>query len=49
MANTYAEESILNERGKVGFGTLCRPVLFEMPNYTYLTLGDVVARCKHVE
>lgn len=49
VANTYAEESILNEKGKVGFGTLHRPVLIEMPNYTYFTLGDVVARCKHVE
>ncbi len=34
---------------KVGFGTLYKPVLFEMPNDTYLTLGDVVAMCKHVE
>ena len=49
VANTYAEESILNEKGKVGFGTLYRPVLFEMPNYTYLTPGDQIARCKHVE
>jgi len=48
VANTYAEESILNEQGKVAFGVLFKPVLFEMPNYVYLSLGEKVADCKHV-
>ena len=48
VANTYTEDAILNEQGKMAFGDRFRPVLFEMPNYVYLSLGEKVADCKHV-
>lgn len=41
---TYAEESVLNEAGKIDYRTL-KPVLFEMPTYEYLRTGDVIAKC----
>ena len=41
---TLAEESVLNEQGKLEYHTL-KPVLFEMPTYEYLKTGDVVAKC----
>ncbi len=44
IANTYVEESVLNEKGKVDY-TKLKPVLFEMPNYNYLATGDVIAKC----
>lgn len=44
IANTYAEEDILNEKGKPDYGKL-KPILFEMPNYTYLQTGDEIAKC----
>lgn len=42
--HTYAEESILNEAGKIDYGVF-KPVLFEMPGYTYLKTGDTAAKC----
>lgn len=44
ITNTYAEEDILNEKGKPDYGKL-KPILFEMPNYTYLRTGDEIAKC----
>lgn len=44
IERTYAEESILNEAGKIDYGVF-KPVLFEMPGYTYLKTGDTVAKC----
>lgn len=44
ITNTYAEENILNEKGKPDYSKL-KPVLFEMPNYTYLRTGDEIAKC----
>lgn len=44
IINTYAEETILNERGKVDFQKLS-PVLFDMPNYEYLRTGTVIGSC----
>ncbi len=44
IAGTYADESILNERGRVDFSRF-KPVLFEMPNYTYLSTGETVGNC----
>lgn len=41
---TYAEESVLNEAGKIDYHTL-KPVLFEMPTYEYLKTGDVIGKC----
>ena len=42
--HTYAEESILNEVGKIDYGVF-KPILFEMPGYTYLKTGETVAKC----
>ena len=42
--NTYAEENILTEDGKLDYRTL-KPVLFEMPTYEYLKTGDVIGKC----
>ncbi len=44
IANTYAEEDILNDKGKPDYNKL-KPVLFEMPNYTYLQTGGEIAKC----
>lgn len=41
---TYAEESVLNEAGKIDYRAL-KPVLFEMPTYEYLKTGDVIGKC----
>ncbi len=42
--HTYAEESILNEAGKIDYNEF-KPILFEMPGYTYLKTGDIAAKC----
>ena len=42
--NTYAEESVLNEKDTVDY-TVFKPVLFEMPGYAYLATGDKIADC----
>lgn len=44
ITNTYAEEAILNEKGKIDY-TKLKPVLFEMPTYSYLRTGEVIAKC----
>ena len=41
---TYAEETVLNEEGKIDYHIL-KPVLFEMPTYEYLRTGDVIGKC----
>lgn len=42
--NTYAEENVLTEEGKLDYRTL-KPVLFEMPTYEYLKTGDILGKC----
>ena len=42
--HTYAEESILNPAGKIDYGVF-KPILFEMPGYTYLRTGETAAKC----
>lgn len=44
IANTYAEESVLNDKGKPDYSRL-KPVLFEMLGYTYLRTGEEIAPC----
>ncbi len=44
IINTYADEDILNEKGKPDYDKL-KPVLFEMPNYTYLKTGETIGKC----
>ena len=43
----YAEESVLNAAGKIVYHTL-KPVLFEMPTYEYLRIGDVIGKCMNI-
>lgn len=45
---TYAEESVLNESGKMDYHSL-KPVLFEMPTYEYLKTGDVIGKCMTIK
>ena len=44
IANTYIEEEMLNEDGKVDYNKL-KPVLFEMPTYSYLRTGEMIGKC----
>ena len=41
---TYAEETVLNQEGKLDYRAL-KPVLFEMPTYEYLRTGEVIGKC----
>lgn len=42
--NTYTEEEYLNENGKIDILKV-NPVLFSMPSYEYLTLGEKKIKC----
>ncbi len=45
VVNTYAEESILTDGGKPDYRKF-KPVLFEMPGYTFLKTGETLGECK---
>ena len=42
--HTFAEESVLTDKGKIDYRTL-KPVLFEMPTYEYVKTGEVLGKC----
>ena len=44
IQHTYAEESILSAAGKPDYDVF-KPVLFEMPGYTYLRTGETIGKC----
>lgn len=44
ISNTYVEETMLNEKEKVDYNKL-KPVLFEMPTYSYLKTGEMIGKC----
>lgn len=44
ITHTIADEDVLNDKGKPDYKRL-KPVLFEMPNYTYLRTGDEICKC----
>lgn len=44
ILDVYAEESILNEKGKIDY-RIFKPVLFEFPTYEYFATGDKVGDC----
>ncbi|WP_206390965.1 flavin reductase family protein [Olsenella sp. An285] len=44
VAGAYADDAIVTEAGKVDVAAL-KPVLFEMPTYTYLATGEKIADC----
>ena len=41
---TYADETVLNEQGKIDYHTF-KPVLFEFPTYEYFVTGEKVGSC----
>ena len=41
---TYADETVLNEKGKIDYHTF-KPVLFEFPTYEYFVTGEKVGDC----
>ncbi len=45
ILHTYVEEDMLNENGKPDYAKIS-PVLFEFPNYQYLSTGKVVGHCR---
>ena len=45
--HVYADESVLNENGKLNYHIL-KPVLFEMPTYEYLRTGEVIGKCMKI-
>ena len=47
IIDTYANETVLNEVGKINYDEL-KPVLFEMPTYTYLRTGERIGKCKTI-
>ena len=44
IVHTFADESILNESGKIDYRAL-KPILFEMPTYEYVKTGEVLGKC----
>lgn len=48
ISGVYAEESVLNEIGKIDYNIL-KPVLFEMPTYEYLRTGDTIGKCMNLD
>lgn len=45
VLNTFADESILTRDDKPDYQKF-KPVLFEMPNYTFLKTGETLGECK---
>lgn len=41
---TYAEDSVLNEQGKIDYN-IFKPVLFEFPTYEYFKTGEKAGNC----
>ena len=41
---TYADETVLNEQGKIDYHTF-KPVLFEFPTYEYFVTGEKAGNC----
>lgn len=48
VANTYADESVLDSLGRLDYEKL-KPVLFEFPSYSYLATGEIIGRCLKLE
>lgn len=44
ISHTYADESILNKKDKIDYEKF-KPILFEMPGYSYLQTGKTAAKC----
>lgn len=48
IAAVHVEKSVLDEKGKIDY-TKLKPVLFEMPTYSYLRTGDVIGSCMRLD
>lgn len=48
IIDTYAKEEILTEADKIDYDKL-KPILFEMPTYTYLRTGERIGKCKTIK
>lgn len=46
VVNTFADDSILGDDGDKPDYRKFKPVLFEMPNYTFLKTGETLGDCK---
>ena len=44
ILKTCADESVLNDKGKIDYHTF-KPVLFEFPTYEYFVTGEKVGDC----
>lgn len=44
ISATYVEEAVIGDDGKIDYQKL-KPVLFEMPTYSYLRTGEVIGKC----
>lgn len=44
ISATLANDDILTEQGKVDYNNL-KPILFEMPTYSYLRTGEMIGKC----
>lgn len=45
VKNTFADENILTDKGDKPDYDKFKPVLFEMPGYTYLKTGETIGKC----
>lgn len=45
ISATYAKEDIIDDNNKIDYNKL-KPVLFEMPSYSYLRTGDIIGKCR---
>lgn len=48
ISHTYADESVLDEEGKLDY-TKLKPVLFEFPTYSYIATGEIIGKCLHLD
>ncbi len=44
VMNTYVKEDMLDSSGKIDYEKV-KPILFEMPNKTYIEAGNIVGKC----
>ena len=47
IRNTYAKDEILGDNGKISYEKI-KPVLFAMVNYEYLSTGNIIGKCMHM-
>lgn len=47
VVNTFVDENVLNEKGKIDYLKV-DPLMFEMPNRQYLSLGKVLGKCWNI-